>query len=78
MTTPAQIRAARSMLGQSQTDLAKKSNVSVSTLKRAEGTIQPAPSHQAIAAIRAALENAGVEFISENGGGVGVRQKKIG
>lgn len=30
-------------------------------------------SDQAIAAIRAALETAGVEFIAENGGGAGVR-----
>jgi hypothetical protein len=29
-----------------------------------------------IAAIRAALEAAGVEFIAENGGGPGVRLKK--
>jgi len=29
-----------------------------------------------VSAIRAALESAGVEFIQENGGGVGVRLKK--
>ena len=73
MTTPAQLRAARSMLGASQPDVANWAGVSVSTLKRAEGTIQPPASNEAIAAIRAALEAAGVEFIAENGGGAGVR-----
>jgi hypothetical protein len=29
-----------------------------------------------VAAVRAALESAGVEFIDENGGGAGVRLKK--
>ena len=35
-----------------------------------------AVSAEAIAAIRAALEFAGVEFIAENGGGAGVRLRK--
>ena len=33
-------------------------------------------SAEAIAAIRAALESAGVEFIAENGGGPGVRLRR--
>jgi len=78
MTTPAQIRAARSLLGLSQPDAASLAGVSASTLKRAEGSIQTGASVDAIAAIRAALEAAGVEFIDENGGGVGVRLKKNG
>lgn len=76
MTAPSQLRAARSMLGELQGDVAKKAGVSVSTLKRAEGTIQPPASENAISAIRAALELAGVEFIEENGGGAGVRLRK--
>lgn len=78
MTTPAQICAARSLLGLSQPDAASLAGVSASTLKRAEGSIQTGASVDAIAAIRAALEAAGVEFIDENGGGVGVRLKKDG
>jgi len=35
-------------------------------------------SEEAVRAIRAALEKAGVEFIDENGGGVGVRLRKGG
>ena len=76
MTNPAQIRAARSMLELSQPDLAASAGVSVSTLKRAEGKIQPPASKDAVASIRTALEAAGVEFIEENGGGAGVRMKK--
>jgi hypothetical protein len=34
------------------------------------------PYDRTLAAIRAALEAAGVEFIAENGGGAGVRLKK--
>jgi len=33
-------------------------------------------SAEAVAAIRAALESAGVEFIAENGGGPGVRLRR--
>lgn len=63
------------MIGASQPDVAQRAGVSVSTLKRAEGTIQPPASGEAVAAIRTALEAAGVEFIAENGGGAGVRLK---
>jgi hypothetical protein len=35
-----------------------------------------APSSTSVAAIRAALEAAGVDFIAENGGGPGVRLRK--
>lgn len=76
MTTSAQIRAARSLLGISQPEIAHLARVSVSTLKRAEGSISPMASADAVAAIRAALEAAGVEFIDENGGGPGVRLRK--
>ncbi|WP_457155008.1 transcriptional regulator [Mesorhizobium sp. P5_C1] len=35
------------------------------------------PSVNNLAAVRAALEAAGVEFIPENGGGAGVRLRKV-
>ena len=44
----------------------------LSRLKESEGTSRPAT----IAAIRAALEAAGVEFIPQNGGGPGVRLRR--
>ena len=76
MTTPAQLRAARSLVGKSQSAVASKAGVSVSTLKRAEGTIQPPASADATQSLRAALEGMGVIFIDENGGGAGVRLEK--
>ncbi|KGB81971.1 transcriptional regulator [Rhodovulum sp. NI22] len=76
MTTGNQIKAARSLLGWSQAETAKAANMSVPTVKRAEGSGAIGASDQAIAAIRAALEASGVEFIDENGGGAGVRLRK--
>lgn len=46
------------------------------TVKRAEGVGLTAPSADTIAALRKALEAAGVDFIAENGGGAGVRLRK--
>ncbi|MBR0914893.1 MULTISPECIES: helix-turn-helix domain-containing protein [Bradyrhizobium] len=72
-----QIKAARALLGWSQDDLARRSGVSAPTVKRleaAEGEIGGrAETGQALVA---ALQEAGVEFIVENGGGVGVRLAK--
>lgn len=64
------------MIGASQPHIAATAGVSVSTLKRAEGTIQPPASKEAIDAIRAALEAAGVVFLAENGNGPGVALRK--
>ena len=72
-----QIKAARALVGWSQGDLADKSGISVPTIKRleaAEGDIGGRA--ETGAALVAALEKAGVEFIPENGGGAGVRMKK--
>jgi transcriptional regulator with XRE-family HTH domain len=73
--TPPQSRAARGLLDWSQADLASRSNLSESTIRDFEkGRRTPGPNN--LAAIRAALESAGVEFIAENGGGPGVRLAK--
>lgn len=45
------------------------------TLADFEGQ-KTSPNPRTLAAIRAALESAGVEFIAENGGGAGVRLRK--
>lgn len=72
-----QVRAARALIRWEQKDLADASGVSLPTIKRLE-TKPGALSGNAttIAALRAALERAGVEFIAENGGGAGVRLRK--
>jgi hypothetical protein len=57
--------------------LAKASKVGVATIRRVEiieGKIPVTAPNEA--ALRAALESAGVEFIDENGGGPGVRLRK--
>lgn len=73
--TPPQSRAARGLVDWSQADLASRSNLSESTIRDFEkGRRTPGPNN--LAAIRSALEAAGVEFIAENGGGLGVRLAK--
>lgn len=76
MAIEAQLRAARSILGLSQPEVAKRAGVSTMTLKRAEGSGKPPASADAIAAISKALERAGVIFVDENGDGPGVRLRK--
>ncbi len=72
--TGAQLRAARALLQMDQKTLAGLSSVSIATIKRLEPTVGPIKANKVtIEALRRALEIAGVEFIAENGGGVGVR-----
>ncbi len=73
--TSAQVRAARGLLNWTVRDLAERSGVHRNTVTNIE-TERYAGSPAAIAAIRSALEAAGVEFIPENGGGAGVRLQK--
>ena len=70
--TPSQSRAARGLLDWSQQELAGRSNLSESTIRDFEKG-RRVPSINNLAAMRTALESAGVEFIPENGGGAGVR-----
>jgi transcriptional regulator with XRE-family HTH domain len=75
--TSAQIRAARALLRWSAEDLARESNLGVTTIRRAELTDSETSMTAANdLAVRRALEAAGVEFIDENGGGPGVRLRK--
>jgi hypothetical protein len=75
--TSAQIRAARALIRWRAQDLARESAVGVATIRRAE-LVDERTSMTAAndAAVRRALENAGVEFIDEDGGGPGVRLRK--
>ena len=73
--TSAQVRAARGLLNWTVRDLADQAGVHRNTVTNIE-TERYAGSPEAIAAIRNALEVAGVEFIAENGGGAGVRLRK--
>lgn len=77
MLTSEQVRAARALLRWEQKDLASATQVSLPSIKRLEA--QPGPlaaQPRTVAAIRAALEAAGVIFVEENGEGPGVRLRK--
>lgn len=78
MISSGQIRAARSLLGLSQSQIASAAGISIPTLKRAEGDGKIIASEKSVLDIKRALEAAGVEFIPENGGGAGVRLAKPG
>lgn len=73
--TPAQCRAARGLVDWSQADLASAANVGLSTLRNFEAG-RSAPMANNLAALRAALESAGVILVEENGEGPGVRLRK--
>lgn len=75
MITPAQSRAGRALLDWSQMQLAETSHLSESSIRNFEKG-RSMPTHNNLAAIRHALEEAGVIFIAENGEGPGVRLKK--
>ena len=75
MISASQIRAGRALLDWSQQHLAEVLGVSTMTIKRAEGRGKPPVPEGTLDAIRKALEDAGVLFIAENGGGAGVRLK---
>lgn len=74
MLTSEQIRAARALLRWEQKDLAIASGVSLPTIKRLETKPGPLNAHgPTVAALSRALEEAGIQFIPENGGGPGAR-----
>lgn len=75
MLDAAQCRAARAMVEMSRDSLAASAKVASRTIADFEAGKRE-PIHATKAAIRAALEAAGVEFIAENGGGPGVRLRK--
>lgn len=75
MITPAQIRAARALLGWKQTDLASASGLSEMTVKNLEKPGSD-PRASTLNAVQAAFEAAGVIFLEpgvNRDGGPGVR-----
>jgi transcriptional regulator with XRE-family HTH domain len=78
MIVAAQIKAARGLLGLGQQELSKLAGVGISTLKRIELASEITGSARTLWRIQAALEKAGVEFISaDESMGPGVRLKHI-
>ena len=72
MISPAQCRAARALLNWTREQLAEKSRVSKMTLADFE-TAKRKPYDRTLADICRTFEEAGLEFIPENGGGAGIR-----
>ena len=68
------MRGARGLVGWSARELAEAAQLGLSTVQRVEagGSITAAN----MAAIRRALEAAGVQLIPENGGGAGARMRE--
>jgi transcriptional regulator with XRE-family HTH domain len=73
--SPEQSRAARALLGWSQIKLAKRARLSESTIRNFEKR-RFAPTPANLAAIRAALERAGIEFLDGDQAGVRLIRKK--
>ncbi|HXP76958.1 MAG TPA: helix-turn-helix domain-containing protein [Stellaceae bacterium] len=74
MLTSSQIRAARALVRWSARELAERARLSLPTIQRLEAAEgMPSTSVKTMLAIKAALENVGVEFT--NGDSPGVRMK---
>lgn len=71
---PVQCRMARVALGWGTRELAKRAEVSPDTIARLERGERLR--ENTVMSIKEAFEQAGLEFIPENGGGVGVRFSK--
>jgi transcriptional regulator with XRE-family HTH domain len=78
MLRPAQIRAARALLGWRQEDLSKASGVGTATIYRIEKSHDSITGYAStMVRIQAALEHAGIQFIDHDEvGGYGLRFSK--
>lgn len=77
MVTAAQMRAARALIGLSQSELANRAGVSIPTVKRCESDSERVAvvSAETQDKIRAVLEAEGVEFTNGNRPGVRLRRQ---
>ncbi len=77
MVEPAQVRAARALIGWSQAKLAETAGVPASTINEFETGAPDRVANEAVDKMRAALEAAGAVFIpKDGGGGIGVRLRE--
>ena len=77
MILASQIRAARALLGLSQSDLAKLAGLGSASVKRIEAASRIRGAAETLWKIQSALEAAGVEFIPAEGAkGPGVRLRQ--
>lgn len=78
MITSKQVKAARLFLDWEQRDLAERAGVSLPTIQRMEKLGMERSQAGNVERVQRALESGGIEFIAENGGGVGLRLKAPG
>ena len=74
--TAKQLRAARVLIGWEQRQLAESAGLAIGTIRRmeaSEGVVRG--NAENVWKVQRALQDAGIIFIDENGGGVGVRLK---
>lgn len=78
LRTGNQIKAARALANMNQAELAAKAGVNVNTIRAMEGRGNQilVSGMDTVTKVQNALEQAGVVFIPENGGGAGVRLAK--
>ena len=79
MIRPSQIRAARALVGLSQSQLAKTAGVGLATIQRIEGAAEFRGNARTLDRLKRALEGSGVVFIEPddaNGSGVRFRERK--
>jgi transcriptional regulator with XRE-family HTH domain len=78
MLEPAQIRAARALLGWRQSELSKASGVGTATIRRIENGGSPISGNvSTVIRIQGAFEKAGILFMNEDEtGGIGLRLVK--
>ena len=77
MVEPAQVRAARALIGWSQAKLAETAGVPASTINVLETSAPDRVANEEVDKVRAALEAAGAVFIpKDGGGGIGVRLRE--
>jgi predicted transcriptional regulator len=76
LITGRQLKAARALLGWEQTDLAKKSGVGISTIRRMEAFAGEIGARTGtLSLVQRALERAGIEFLDDGSPGARLRKK---
>lgn len=78
LTTGYQLKAARSLVGMEQSDLAERAGVSVNTVRKMEwrGAETLTSGLDTIKRVQAALEGVGVEFLNHGQPGVRLAKKE--
>ena len=72
MITPQQCRAARSLLGWKQVELAARSEIGITAIRKFE-VGKTSPHRATLKILKDTFEAAGIEFLTRDGRGIGVQ-----